>query len=317
MGIGFWSFIANIFLTIRQKPATDAPPDHRLAAFIGFSVFALLVGTIQGVIQVLDPVEEWLEEAAPSGYLVTPLAHAQLNMVGFAIVGLMTMSLFLLPRILGRPITDARASRRVLSVICVGIIATYAVFLGVGLLESIAIHNGMAPLDAQQAVAGTWGRYALFIGAQAILGIGYFLLFRHIANIIGRDTIRAYFGTFWARMRGAGRQSVRVHPRALTPDPVAAQRRGLAAFLLEALGGGLGFMGMGWIYSGRPFVGIMMLGSWGGGFWTFVYVVLAVAGGDQLLPVLLIPYFTLPVLSGIGCYRSYMRDTRQYLARTA
>ena len=106
MGLGFWSFITNILLTLRQKAGETATPDRKLVFFIGFSVTALLLGTIQGVIQILDPIEEWLEDAAPSGYFVTPLAHAQLNMVGFAIIGLMTMSLFVLPRSLGRKIAD-------------------------------------------------------------------------------------------------------------------------------------------------------------------------------------------------------------------
>ncbi len=86
--------------------------------------------------------------------------------------------------------------------------------------------------------------------------------------------------------------------------------------MFEAVGGALGFMGMGWIFSGRPFVGIMLLGSWGGGFWTFVYVVLAVAGGAGLLPVLLVPYFVLPVLSGLLAYRSYMQNAKEHLAQS-
>ena len=88
MGIGFWAFIANILLTLRRGAAPDAPPDRWLAGFIGFSVSSLLLGTIQGVIQILDPVEHWLEEAPGTGWMITPFAHAQLNMIGFAILGL-------------------------------------------------------------------------------------------------------------------------------------------------------------------------------------------------------------------------------------
>jgi hypothetical protein len=43
-------------------------------------------------------------------------------------------------------------------------------------------------------------------------------------------------------------------------------------------------------------------------------VVLAVAGGANLIPPLLVPYFTIPLLSGIGCYRSYLRDARLHVA---
>lgn len=317
MGVGFWTFITNIFLTLRQKPAADAPADHKLAGFFAFSMTAILLGTIQGVIQILDPVEVWLDDAMPSSYLVTPLAHAQLNMVGFAIMSLMTMSIFLLPRILYHPVTDPVGGRRALMVIAVGITCSYLVFLGVGLLESMAIHSGIEISKASDVVAGKWGRYALLAGAQAVLGFGYVLLFRHIAKTIGRENIRAYFRTFGGRMHAAGTQAIRVHPRALPANPSMGQTNALKLLLLEVVGGALGFLGMGWIFSGRPFVGIMVLGSWAGGFWTFSYVVLAVAGGAQLLPVLLVPYFMMPVLSAIGCYRSYMRDVRLHLAARA
>jgi cytochrome c oxidase cbb3-type subunit 1 len=310
MGLGFWSFIANVLLTVRGKAAASAPADRTLVTYVVFSVIAILVGTIQGVVQILDPVEEWLEDAAPAGYLVTPLAHAQLNMVGFAIVGLMTMSIFVLPRVLGRTVGDPASGRRALKVIALGISCSYLVFMGVGLLESIAIHNGMTPPEAREAVAGTWGRYALFVGAQGIVGIGYVLLFRHISGVIGRETVRAYWATFFGRMRGAAREALRVHPRAVVADPSDAHRRALTSGILEAVG----FMGVGWLYSGRPFIGIMLLGGWIAGFLTFMYVVLAVAGGASALPFLLALYYAFTIFSGVACYRSYLRETRQQIA---
>jgi cytochrome c oxidase cbb3-type subunit 1 len=316
MGVGFWSFIANILMTLRHKPAPGAPPDHKLTAFVTFSVVAIFVGTVQGVIQILDPVKEWIEAATSSGYLITPLSHAQLNMVGFAIVSLCTFSAFLLPRILDRPITDPVRARRALFFMASGIALSYLVYLTVGLLESIAIHNGATPGEAREIVAGRWGRYALFIGAQAVLGLGYLLFFHHVWQVIGANTIRAYFRAFAERSKEAGRQALRVHPRAFPPDTASARRRALAVLLLEVLGGGLGFMGMGWFFSGRPFIGVMMLGSWAGGFWTFAYVVFAVSGGASLLPVLLVPYFVLPVLSGLTAYRTYLRDIRRALGAT-
>lgn len=310
MGVGFWSFIANILLTLRRGAAADAPPDRRLVSFIGFSVVALLIGTVQGVIQILEPVREWLNDTLPSSYFVTPLSHAQLNMVGFVIIALSTMTIFLLPRILGQKVSDSPRGRMALLTMAVGVSATYAVYFGIGLLESIAIYEGATAAEAREAAVGTWARYGLIIAAQGILAVGYFLLFRHVSAVIGHDVVRAYFRTFGGRIRFAGQQAIRVHPRAIPTNLGAAPSRAAVAFLLEAVGGAFGFLGLGWIYSGRPFIGIMALGSWAGGFWTFTYVVFAVAGGAGLLPVLLVPYFMTPVLSAVGCYRSYMRDVR-------
>ena len=312
MGLGFWSFVTNVFLTLKKRVAPEAPPDRKLVAFIGFSVLAILLGTIQGVVQTLDVVEKWLDEATPSGYLVTPLAHAQLNMVGFAIMALMTMSLFVLPRVLGKTVADPVSGRRALTVIAVGITASYLVFLGVGLLESIAIHNGATAAEAREIVAGRWGRYALFIGAQATVGLGYFLLFRHISRVIGSETRRAYFRTFRGRMRNAGREAMRVHPRALPVNFAEAQRRALASAGLEVIG----LMGVGWLYSGRPFIGMMLMGGWIS-LLTIAYVILAIAGGAALLPFLLVIFFGLAVFSGVSCYRTYLRDARQSLMRDA
>ena len=310
MGLGFWSFIANILLTIRQKSANTAPADKTLVFFIGFSVVAILMGTVQGVIQILGPVEEWLEEAMPSSYFVTPLAHAQLNMVGFAIVGLMTMAIFVLPRILGRQIVDPAAGRRALGVIGIGIACSYVVFLVVGLVQSIAIHNGVSAVDARSVVFGPWGQYILFIAAQGIVGVGYFMLFRYISNAIGAETIRAYFRTFFGRMRNAGKLAVRVHPSAMPNNLAAAQRKAVLSACLEIV------IGLGWLYSGRPFVGAMLLGFCGGMFWTFAYVVMATSGGAGPLPFLLGLYAAMLLISATGNYRSFMRDALERLSTT-
>lgn len=311
MGLGFWSFVANLLLTLRQKPAQDAPPDRTLRVFIGFSAVAILVGTIQGVIQVLDPVEKWLDEALPSSYYVTPLAHAQLNMVGFAIISLMTMSIFLLPRILGKQPVDPVGGRRALTVMAAGIVLTYFAYAGIGILESIAIHNGATAVQARYSVFGPWGRYIGFIVAQGVLGAGYIMLFRHVSRTIGSEEIKAYFRTFWGRMRDAGKLAVHVHPRALPTSPGEAQRRALGGFFVEAIG----FLGFGWFISGRPFIAVMLMSGWVS-FLTILYVVIAILGNANLFVLLMLPYFVIAVLSGIGCYRSYMRDARTTLAGT-
>jgi hypothetical protein len=75
-----------------------------------------------------------------------------------AILGLMTMSIFLLPRILKRPPSDPVGGRVALRrLIAVGISCSYVVYFGVGLLESIAIHQGVEISKAPDAVRGAVG----------------------------------------------------------------------------------------------------------------------------------------------------------------
>ncbi|MEO5952431.1 MAG: hypothetical protein ABIQ44_08220, partial [Chloroflexia bacterium] len=311
MGLGFWSFITNILMTLKQKPAPDAPADRKLSFFIGFSMVAILAGTIQGVIQTLPPIKDWLEEANPAGYFVTPLAHAQLNMVAFAIISLMTMMAFLLPRIMGRPVADHRGGRIALGTMAVGITLTYIAYFTIGLLESIQIHNGFLPAEARANVLGEGPRYAVIVFVQGVLGLGYILLFRHVAKVIGRDAIHAYFRTLVGRMAAAIRFSVRVHPRARVASPVLAQRRAFTSAFMECI-----FPGLGWFFSGRPFIGTMLF-SIGTIFLTVVYVVIAIAGNGGPFLTLGLIYLAIILSSAASCYRTYITSNREDALQTA
>jgi cytochrome c oxidase cbb3-type subunit 1 len=307
MGLGFWSFITNMLMTLKRKAAPGAPADGKLAWFLGFSTVAILIGTIQGVLQTLPFIEDWLEEASPSSYFVTPLAHAQLNMVGFVIMALSTMMIFLLPRLLGKPVTFPKSGQRALTVMAVGIACTYVVYFLVGVLESIQIHNGLTPDQARSAVFGEWGRYAILVGAQAILGFGYILLFRHVSSVIGRDLVKAYWAALRGRMSQALINSSSIHPRALPTSLAQARSRASISALLEIV-----FLGLGWFFSGRPFIGTLMF-TLGAFYLTIVYGVVALLGDAAFLPSALV-YAALLIFSAFSSYSTYMRDANAHLA---
>ena len=115
-------------------------------------------------------------------------------------------------------------------------------------------------------------------------------------------------GNVLRRMRNAGSEAMKVIP---APSQQlcrgATQSSGLQ--LIEAMG----LMGIGWLFSGRPFIGIMLLGGWISGFLTFMYVVSAIAGGT-IIPYFAVIFYTFTLISGFNCYRSYMRDARARLA---
>jgi cytochrome c oxidase cbb3-type subunit 1 len=338
MGIGFWAFIANILLTLRRGAAPDAPPDRWLAGFIGFSVTALLLGTIQGVIQILEPVEHWLEGAPGTGWMITPYAHAQLNMIGFAILGLATLSTFALPRVTGRPLFSAGFARRTLTLLAGGIAASYVIYLGMGLLESIRLHqlldasgvdfeagmNGLAQgetgvpqvVQARDAVGGDLVHYGLMVAVAIVIGMAYFAFMRHIALSIGMPVVRQYFRDLVARIGQGLYNSSRPQASALPANPAEAPRRALIAGFIETMGGWLGFMGMGWLTSGRGFIGMLVLALWAALYWSFLFILLAVtlAGPEALVPVIL-TWFFLPLLSGYGAYRTYLTGAREQAAR--
>jgi cbb3-type cytochrome oxidase subunit 1 len=332
MGVGFWTFIANIFLTIRQGPAPDAPADSWLAKFVGLSVFALLLGTIQGVLQTIPPIHDWLEEAEGTGWMVMPFAHAQLNMVAFAILGLVTLSTFALPRVTGRPLLSVPFAKRTLTVIASGIFATYAVFLTLGLLESRALYEmfprgqaGPGAMDdflppdtaviVRSAVGGDLVHTGLVLLTACWVGLGYFMLMRHIAGSIGAETIRAYRRTFFGRMAAAAHQHATPHPSAVPDDPRLIARRGLQLAFYEVAAGWAGFLGMGWLLSGRAFIGVMVLAVWAGIYWSTLFILLAVtSAGPVGIAITVALWISLPLLSGIAVYRTYMAGARMIQA---
>jgi hypothetical protein len=130
--------------------------------------------------------------------------------------------------------------------------------------------------------------------------------------LIGWDAIKAYFAAFGARLREVGRQAIQVHPRSLPNSPADAQRRALVSSAFELVG----FVGLGWMLSGRAFLGILLLTTWGG-FWTVVGAAMAITGGLEIPPLFLGLSLIVPVTSAIGCYRTYIRDTRARLTVVA
>jgi len=333
MGIGFWAFIANIFLTLKQGPAPDAPADRWLARFIGVSVGALLLGTIQGVIQTTPLVHDWLDGAQGTGWMVTPFAHAQLNMVGFAILGLMALSTFALPRVTGRPLFSVPWAKRTLTVIASGIFATYVTFLVLGLIESVAVYqlypggaqgtmDDFLPPDTalrvRAAVGGDGVHTALVLLTACWVGIGYFMLMRHIAGSIGGATIRAYWQAFFGRMRAAAHQHALPHPSAVPDDPRQLVRRGIQLAFYEMGAGWAGFLGMGWFMSGRGFIGVMLLSVWAGIYWTTLFVLLAVTSAGPLgIGIMVATWVALPFFSGLAVYRTYLTGARIIMAERA
>jgi hypothetical protein len=65
MGIGYWCFAANVFLTIFQSRLVRVPkPSAHLWKFVATGAAGLTVGTVQGVIQVQPAHADWLYRAA-------------------------------------------------------------------------------------------------------------------------------------------------------------------------------------------------------------------------------------------------------------
>ena len=101
MGIGYWCFAGNVFLTIFQSRLVRVrKPNGHLWKFLATGAAGLTVGTVQGVIQVQPAHAAWLYRAGHAGEWFDPISHAHINLVtGLTI--LTAGALFALAPVLG------------------------------------------------------------------------------------------------------------------------------------------------------------------------------------------------------------------------
>src|SRR4051795_2990292 len=101
MGLGYWCFAANVFLTVFQARLVRVPkPDGHLWKFFVTGTAPLTVGTVQGVIQVQPANADWLYNAGHAGEWIDPISHAHITLVT-GLTMLVTGALFALVRAAG------------------------------------------------------------------------------------------------------------------------------------------------------------------------------------------------------------------------
>jgi len=163
---------------IRVQPHTAAT-DRLVAHFLVWAALFFLIGTAQGVVQVMPDVRRWIMSTGGAGHLIDPLAHAHVNLVGGVVMVAIGASYYLLPRVLARPLFSLRLARLSLIGMSVGVLMWYLSMVALGLVEGrMMLAQGMAFLDAKQAVQ-PWHTLGFVIPAS-VMGVGHWL---YIANI--------------------------------------------------------------------------------------------------------------------------------------
>ena len=152
MGLGYWCFAANVFLTVFQSRLVRVPkPQRHLWKFFATGAAALTVGTVQGVIQVQPAHADWLYRAGHAGEWIDPISHAHINLVT-GLTMLVAGALFALAPQLGgtRP---RGGSRTVLLGRCsAASLAFYGACLYLGFHEGgLVVGRGLTPEQAEEA----------------------------------------------------------------------------------------------------------------------------------------------------------------------
>jgi hypothetical protein len=209
MGVGYWTFVANVLLTVRGKRDVVAPgPRAHLAKFFVIGAVGLLIGTVQGVIQVLPAPESWIHSAGIYGESIDPIAHAHVNLVT-GTLSLVAGTLFALSP--EGSWGGRRAEQLVFWTMIPGSLLFYVSFMTLGIV------GGTAFLDSPAALAG-FAPYEQVL--RALLGVG---------GVLMLTGIWSFLLTAWRRfVRGPD-----VHPGARPLIAVAC----VALFVGTAQGG--------------------------------------------------------------------------------
>jgi hypothetical protein len=133
MGVGYWTYVLNVFLTVwAARYVTDKPLNY-LTKFAMVSAAALFVGTVQGVLQVLPANADWIHLAGKYGQYVDPISHAHINLVTGMMVSLAAFLIYFSPR-LGGEAPGERPANRLFWTLVPGSLAFYLAFLLLGLI---------------------------------------------------------------------------------------------------------------------------------------------------------------------------------------
>lgn len=280
MGVGFWSYITIIYKTFRAKPSAEAYPatlvvgdtappkpdvnTRFIAIFFLGSVTAMLIGTIQGVIQILPFAANWLDSARQAGDMITPLAHAQMNIVASIGFGLMGIVYYALPRFIGRPWASQALIRAAFTFLAIGIGIYYVSLLTLGFIESSEVHRLIAANPTltedgafAQARAGVgWAHYFWLITSNCFIALGYCAYAANVLATLGSQPVREAIVTWVLDAARLLDSAVKVHRKQQMRTVGEVRWRALRAFVVEFFAGCLGFLGAGWLVSGRSGFGL-------------------------------------------------------------
>src|SRR6476659_2529480 len=185
MGLGYWCFAANVFLTIFQSRLVRVPkPSAHLWKFLATGAAGLTVGTVQGVIQVQPAHADWLYKAGHAGEWIDPISHAHINLVT-GLTMLVAGSLFALVGSAGGIEPSRRLVNRCFYALLGGSLAFYAVTLYLGFHEGgLVVHRGLTPEQAEEA---TPLHPFLIMGAGIAMFAAFWLLLAVIVRSVWRS----------------------------------------------------------------------------------------------------------------------------------
>jgi cytochrome c oxidase cbb3-type subunit 1 len=160
-------------------------PNSHLVKFIITSSACFLIGTIHGVVQIMQPVRAWLDAVGSPyggpGHMIDPLAHAHINVVGGVVIFIMGATYYLLPKMSGTPIFSQKLVDHTFWWTTVGIAGFYSTLMFFGIAEGRAIL--VDPVQAEQ-IHQYYGPTISIVAT--IMGIGFWVYFFNVFATVKR-----------------------------------------------------------------------------------------------------------------------------------
>jgi membrane protein implicated in regulation of membrane protease activity len=175
MGVGYWCFAANVFLTVFHARLVRVPkPSGHLWKYLATGAAGLTVGTVQGVIQVQPAHEAWLHRAGHAGEWIDPISHAHVNLVT-GLTMLVAGAVFYLVPLLGGTPPSRKSANTCFYLLLGGSLAFYAAALYLGFHEGgLVVGRGLTPEQAEEATP--LHPYLIMAGGTAMFAAFWLLL---------------------------------------------------------------------------------------------------------------------------------------------
>lgn len=222
MAIGMWTFIINVLLTL--KKGLGKSKERYLGVFLGVSSVFLFISTSQGIIQILPSTSKWLNEAREGGELILPMSHAQMNIVGVVTLTLMTLGLYVLPRMAERPLYSHRLAKFSLTFVAAGVVILYCTLIYLGIAEGILVRQGYTFAQARQEVTGGYHDWIL-VALYGIVGASYIGYFINVFKTIGFERLVATSGRFGKGISGTLKYMVAINIPAASIEAAREEAR--------------------------------------------------------------------------------------------
>jgi hypothetical protein len=175
MGLGYWCFAANVFLTVFHARLVRVPkPSGHLWKFLATGAAGLTVGTVQGVIQVAPAQADWLYRAGHAGEWIDPISHAHINLVTGLTMLVAGVVFYLVPQLGGRA-PSRRSANACFYLLLGGSLAFYAAALYLGFHEGrLVVRRGLTPEQSEEATS--IHPYLIMAGGVAMFAAFWLLL---------------------------------------------------------------------------------------------------------------------------------------------